>query len=87
MSARQKLEILRSVEGSSLSIGETLARLEVSPSTYYRWRRKFRARGVVDLEDQARRIGVTWNRLLDEEQERLITVALQHPEWSSREIS
>ncbi|MFB3141799.1 MAG: IS3 family transposase [Acidobacteriota bacterium] len=87
MSARQKMEILQSVEGSSLPIGETLARLEVSPSTYYRWRQKFRARGLEGIEDRARRNGATWNRLLDEEQKRIIAVALHHPEWSSREIS
>jgi len=87
MSARQKIEILESVEGSSLSIGETWARLKVSPSTYYRWRQKFRARGLEGIEDRARRNGATWNRLLDEEQKRIIAVALHHPEWSSREIS
>ena len=87
MSARQKVEILRSVEGSSLPIGEALARLDVSASTYYRWRRKFRTRGLEGLKDQATRNGVTWNRLLDEEQEGIIEVALHHPEWSSREVS
>ena len=87
MSARQKVEILRSVEGSSLPICEALARLDVSASTYYRWRRKFRTRGLAGLKDQATRNGATWNRLLDEEQEGIIEVARHHPEWSSREVS
>ena len=64
MSARQKMEILRSVEGSSLSIGEALVRLDVSASTYYRWKRRFRTRGLEGLKDQATRSGATWNRLL-----------------------
>ena len=38
MSADRKLEILRSVEGSAGRVAETLSWLEVSPSTYYRWR-------------------------------------------------
>ena len=87
MSARQKVEILRSVEGSSLPIGEALARLDVSASTYYRWRRKFRAEGFESLKDPATRSGATWNRLLDEEQEGILAVALNHPAWSSREVS
>jgi len=87
MSARQKVEILRNVESSSLPIGEVLTRLDVSASTYYRWRRKFRARGLEGLKDQAPRNGATWNRLLDEEQEGILAVALNHPAWSSREVS
>lgn len=87
MSCRQKLEILRAVETSSLPAGEVLERLDVPPSTYYRWRRKFRTRGVDGLPDQTKRRGVAWNRLLNEERDRIAAVALQHPEWSSREIS
>jgi transposase-like protein len=42
MSAEKKLEILRSVEGSGIPVTDALAKLEVSPSTYYRWRRRRR---------------------------------------------
>jgi putative transposase len=87
MSVRQKLEMLRAVKGSSLSVQEAVARLDVSPSTYYRWRRKYRAGGLQSLQDKGTRSGAPWNRLLDEERERIFEVALQHPEWSSREIS
>ena len=87
MSMGQKLEILRAVEGSSLPTGDALARLDVSPSTYYRWRRQFRTRGMEGLQDQVGRSGFAWNRLLNEEQDQILVVALQHPEWSSREIS
>lgn len=43
MSAQEKLELLRAVEASPLGVTEALARLDLSPSTYYRWRRKFHA--------------------------------------------
>lgn len=38
MSTVQKLEILRAVESSELSVAETLRRLDVPLATYYRWR-------------------------------------------------
>jgi len=87
MSAQRKLQILRTVESSALPAADALARLDVSPSTYYRWRRKFRVRGAEGLQDKTTRSGVPWNRLLEEEQARIFEVALGHPEWSSREIS
>lgn len=36
MSAQEKLEIIRSVEGSGLPVQAALARVEVPSSTYYR---------------------------------------------------
>jgi transposase InsO family protein len=59
----------------------------VAPSTFYRWRRKFRAQGAAGLQDKVSRCGVSWNRLLDEERAQVFEVALHHPEWSSREVS
>jgi len=87
MSAQRKLEILRTVESSALPAAEALAQLDVPASTYYRWRRNFRARGATGLQDKTTRSGVPWNRLLEEEREKIFGVALAHPEWSSREIS
>lgn len=36
-SAAEKLEIIRIVEGSSLSVKQTLAELGIPRSTFYRW--------------------------------------------------
>jgi len=53
MSAQKKLEVLRSAEGSGLKVIEALARIGISPSTYYRWRRRLRAYGGEGLHDRS----------------------------------
>ena len=87
MSAQEKLEVLRAVEGSPLALAETLGRLDVPASTYYRWRRKFRDQGLDGLRDASPYKGRVWNELLGEEREAILETALQCPEWSSREIA
>jgi transposase InsO family protein len=87
MSAWNKLEILRTVETSELPAKETLARLDVPLSTYYRWRRVFRERGVIGLQDRTPYKGRVWNQLLPSERSKLLEVAMLYPEWSPREIS
>jgi transposase InsO family protein len=87
MPAERKLEILRTVESSTLPIREILKRLEVSASTYYRWRRRFREDGVEGLRDRSSYKGRTWNQILPEEREKILEVALLYPAWSPRQIS
>jgi len=83
----QKLTILRHVESAELPVREALAHLDVSVSTYYRWRSNFRRYGVEGLQDKATSIGKGWNRLLSEERESILEVADEYPEWSSREVA
>ena len=87
MSAQKKLEIIRSVEGSGLPVQAALARVEVPPSTYYRWRRKFRLGGTNGLQDHSPYPGRVWNQLLPEERERILELAMLYPEWSPRELA
>jgi transposase InsO family protein/transposase-like protein len=87
MSAERKLEVLRAVEGSGVPVGEALSKLEVCASTYYRWRRRFRAGGAEALRDLTPYRERNWNQLLPTEQAQVLEVALRYPERSSREIS
>jgi len=87
MPAKSKLEILRVVEQSPLGVRETLERLDVSVSTYYRWRKCFRQEGVDGLHDASPYKGRTWNQILPEEREKILEIALLCPEWSSREVA
>jgi putative transposase len=85
--AEIKVEILWLVERSPLSVRGTLRELEIAPSTYYRWRRRYAERGIVGLEDLpsvARRV---WNRLGDEERDGIVEYALEHPALSPREVA
>jgi len=87
MSAQKKLEVLRSVEGSGLKVTEALVRIEISPSTYYRWRRRFRGFGVAGLHDRSPYKGRTWNELLPKERKKVVEIAMQYPAWSPREVA
>ena len=49
--AAEKLEIIRLVERSPLSVRRTLAQLGISRATFYRWYQRYRARGAVALAD------------------------------------
>lgn len=87
MGAEEKLEILRLVACSPLPTTQALARLDLPPSTYYRWRRQFRASGRQGLSDQSPYKGRVWNQLLDRECQTVLEVAMMCPEWSPREIA
>ena len=87
MGDEKKLEVLRAVESSPLSVKETLERLDVPLSTYYRWRKRFRGEGLEGLRDQSPYQGRTWNQILPEEREKILEIAMLYPEWSSREVA
>jgi len=87
MSADRKLEILRAVESCGVPVVEALAKLELSASTYYRWRRRLRMGGREALHDRKPCRERNWNQLLPMERAQILEAALRHPERSSREIS
>ena len=86
-SASEKYEIIRLVEQSSLSVKQTLARLDIRRSTFYAWLKRYEQGGVEALEDGKRAPGSAWNKLPDEEQDAIVELALEKPELSPREIA
>jgi len=52
-SASEKLEIIRLVEGSHLSARQTLAKLGIPRTTFYRWYGRYLLRGDAGLKDQS----------------------------------
>lgn len=87
MSAVDKLEILRAVEASELSIAETLHRLDVPMATYYRWRKIFKSQGASALQNQPPIPKRIWNKLPEAEEKLILKLATEYPERSAREIS
>ena len=87
MASEHKLEVLRAVEASDLPVQEVLDQLEIPRSTYYRWRRNFRRRGLPGLRDRPPGRGRVWNQILPQERDRVLEMALLFPEWSPREVS
>ncbi len=87
-SSTEKLEIIRLVEGSSHSVTGTVRELGVPRSSFYRWYSAYLDGGLDALEGE--RPGPRrqfWNRIPDEERERVVEKALERPELSPRELA
>jgi transposase InsO family protein len=85
--ASEKLEIIKLVEGSHLSVRRTLAQLGIPSSTFYRWYDRYRTDGLEALEDRRPTPNRVWNRIPDEIRARLLQLALDEPELSPRELA
>ncbi len=85
--ASEKLEIIRIVEQSHLPVTRTLDKLGIPKTTFYRWYDRYLALGEAGLEDRSPHPGKVWNRIPDDVRERIVTLALDEPELSPRELA
>ena len=83
----EKLEIIRLVEQSHLPTKQTLDRLGIPRTTFYRWYDKYIEGGIEALEDKAPMPARVWNRIPDDVREQIIDLALEEPELSPRELA
>ena len=83
----EKLEIIRLVERSHLPAKQTLDMLGVPRTTFYRWYAHYRLAGEEALQDRAPLPARVWNRIPDTVRDSLITLALDRPELSPRELA
>jgi len=86
-SAASKFEIIRTVEESALGIRRTCEQLGISRSTFYNWYDRYLAGGYDALEDKKPCPSIVWNKLPNKERKALITLALDEPEFSPRELA
>ena len=86
-SASEKYEIIQLVEQSSLSVKQTLARLDINKSTFYAWLKRYRDGGIEALEDRNPSPGMVWNKIPQNHRNSLIELALDEPELSPRELA
>jgi len=63
--AAEKLEIIRLVEQSHLSVRRTLAKIGIPPTTFYRWYDRFVEHGPEGLADRPSSPCRVWNRIPD----------------------
>jgi transposase InsO family protein len=85
--AAEKLEIIRLVEQSSLSVRRTLAQLGIPRSTFYLWYERYLARGAGALEDGQSAPRRIWNKIPAPVAEAVLELALQQPALSPRELA
>jgi len=83
----EKLEIIRTVEGSHLPVKQTLDMLCIPRSTFYRWYDLYVDGGLDALADHSPRPGSVWNRIPDARRDDLIEFALEHEALSTRELA
>ncbi len=87
MQPEQKHDIIALVRRAPLPKQQTLRELGIPRSTYYRWQRRVRAEGAGGLVDRSSPAKVVWNRLTPQEQETIVTTALEQPDLSAREVA
>jgi len=83
----EKLEIIRLVEQSHLGVRQTLDKLGIPKTTFYRWYDRYLAFGEVGLEDRNSNPGQVWNRIPDDVRDEIIDLALEETELSPRELA
>jgi putative transposase len=85
--ASEKIEIIRLVEQSHLSVRETLAKIGIPRATFYRWYDLYQTGGPEALEDRRPCPKRVWNRIPDAIRQQIIQLALDEPERSPRELA
>lgn len=85
--ATEKLEIIRLVEQSHLPTKQTIDRLGIPRTTFYRWYDKYLSGGVEALEYRSPKPARVWNRFPDGVRKRIVDMALDEPELSPRELA
>jgi putative transposase len=78
MSAGDKAKILAQVENQARSKRQALLTIGISRSTYYRWRQG---------RDEVKHRGSPWNRVTPNEERRILAVAREFPDLSSRQLA
>ena len=86
-SVSEKLEIIDLVEGSHLSARQTLAKLGIARTTFYRWYDRYLQRGDAGLKDQSPKPHRVWNRIPDDIRHKVVKLALKETELSPRELA
>ena len=85
--AAENLEIIQLVEQSHLPVRRVLEQIGIPRSTFYRWCDLYQTGGPVALDDCSPRPDRVWNRIPDDVRARIVTLALDEPKLSPRELA
>lgn len=86
-SQSEKMEVIRLVEESPLSVKQTLAELNINRSTFYDWYRRYQESGYDGLANQYRPPRQFWNEIPPWEKKKVVETALDMPDKSPRELA
>ena len=85
--AREKQEIMSTVESSSLGIARTLRQLSIPKSTFYHWYNRYLTGGIEGLQDKGLTPPASWNQVSGEERQTLLDMTLDLPSLPPRELA
>jgi len=86
-SQSEKMEIIRTVEESDLSVRRILEELDVNRSTFYRWYQCYQDNGYDGLINNSPSPKKFWNRLPEHVREQVVDIVLEEPDKSPRELA
>ena len=83
----EKMEIIRIVEDSRLSVKRALEELDVNRSIFYDWYRRFKEYGYGGQANRKSSPRKFWNKIPEDIKEQIVDIALKHPDKSPRELA
>lgn len=86
-SQREKYEIIQLVEQSDLGVNRTLRELKVNKTTFYNWYNTYVEMGFDGLARKASKRTGSWNKINMADRDKVVEIALEKPELSSREVA
>ena len=86
-SAGEKMEVIRIVEDSQVSVKHTLQELGISRSTFYEWYSRYIKDGYDGLKQRSKGQKVFWNKIPDKERQKVVETALDREDLTPRELA
>ena len=86
-SQNEKYEIIQLVEQSDLGIIRTLRQLKINKTTFYNWYNQYLEKGYDGLARKVSPRSGAWNRINSADRDKVVEIALEKPELSSREVA
>ena len=86
-SAGEKMEIIRIVQDSELGVKRTLEELGIRRSTFYEWYKRYLEEGYEGLKPKESQRRSFWNKIPDQEREKVVETALEKEDLSPRELA
>jgi len=83
----EKMEIIRLVENSGTSVRKTLEALQVNRSSFYTWYGRYLESGYDGLANRGSGPNRFWNKIPRQDKQKVISLALDMPEKSPRELA
>ncbi|WP_425568146.1 IS3 family transposase [Snuella lapsa] len=86
-SPSEKYEIIRLVEQSELGVTRTLKELKINKTTFYNWYNAYLEKGYGGLVRKRSKSNTAWNKINEADRDKVVELALENPELSSRELA